>query len=124
MRMGHSFHWLEGQAPYFVNPKGKIVRLTVVGDIPYLNPGDKSNKPYGSKGKVEIPAAPAAAGSASSSKADASPNPAEEGEEALDPDGELADSEEEPLPADDLDRLRREASSPEHLRLHIPSNRY
>jgi hypothetical protein len=49
MRTGYSFHWLEGQASYFVNPHGKTVRLTVVGDIPYLKPGDKSNKPTGLK---------------------------------------------------------------------------
>jgi hypothetical protein len=32
IRMGYNSHWLEGKAPYFANPEGKILRLTVVGD--------------------------------------------------------------------------------------------
>ena len=37
---GFGFVWPLGQnIPYFVTPGGKIIRLEVTGDIPYLKPG-------------------------------------------------------------------------------------
>ena len=33
---GYSFHWPSFRTPYFVTPKGKVVKLQVEGYVPYL----------------------------------------------------------------------------------------
>ena len=45
MKEGFSFFWRTGSAPYLVTPDNKIVVLDVLGDIPFLKPGDPLCQP-------------------------------------------------------------------------------
>ena len=42
---GYSFIWMDGKCPYFITPDKKRIRLRVVGDIPYIAPGDPFCQP-------------------------------------------------------------------------------
>ena len=45
MKMGYDFIWKRGQEPYFITPSGKVVVLEVIGDIPYIAPGEEKHIP-------------------------------------------------------------------------------
>eukprot|EP00969_Alexandrium_andersonii_P234996 10375859-Alexandrium_andersonii.AAC.1 len=41
----HRHYKPSGQCPYFVLPNGQVVMLEVIGDIPYLSPGEPRHEP-------------------------------------------------------------------------------
>ena len=42
---GYSFVWMDGKCPYFITPDKQRMRLRVIGDIPYIIPGDPFCQP-------------------------------------------------------------------------------
>ena len=45
MKSGYSFHCFTGELHYFVSPKGSIVVMEVLGDIPYIRSGSDLCQP-------------------------------------------------------------------------------
>ena len=84
---GFGFVWPPGQyIPYFVTPEGNIIRLEVIGDIPYLKPGHPLCQPikpsvdypdYWSKGRSKTKVATTSSTGGSSSSKGPVPPPAE-----------------------------------------------
>ena len=50
-KYGYSFHWPTRQKPYMVTPDEMIVRLEVMGDLPYLPLTAKPERPGQTKAK-------------------------------------------------------------------------
>jgi hypothetical protein len=125
MNQGYSFVWNAGENPYFITPRGKVIGLEVIDDIPYIRrdsafcqPRDVCAKDYVLKA---LPSAP------SGSKV------IDEVQQAVcDLFGMPYDGEPPPIPQvgenpeeeRKIRNLRDEAQSIQHLLTHKPANKY
>ena len=55
VRHGVQFHWISPEEAYFVSPKGEIIPLVVIDDIPYLKTGTPMSKPRAATETRTIP---------------------------------------------------------------------
>ena len=144
MNLGYTFIWPPGSSPYFISPKGDVIYLEVINDIPYLRPGSQGCKPKKPSGKLCFacgavggyskcfncrgdcggkagqPAAPGAADDVPPPPVPPPPAPPH-----VDP-ADIADEEEADrvLPPTMRRDLRAEAQSVGHLLRHFPANPY
>jgi hypothetical protein len=55
MHEGFSFVWPSGDTPYLIRPDGMIVRLKVIGDIPYIVPNASICQPVSPQSDITFP---------------------------------------------------------------------
>ena len=118
MRYGYGFYWRPGRKPILVTPKGRRIKLHVEGDIPYLIVGNDPACPtviaFDSGNDVAAPTAnhPEAVAQA----------PAENEMENEVVEVAVETEEVAQLPEKKENKLRKAATSVQHMLTHMPSN--